>query len=405
MDRAANIGIERIHRHGDVSQQYFAEASELGMLLEPETNPAPLTSAPRDVLGGQDMEDPVWRPHLEAYYRVLAGKHRNWPCTGLISVDNETFSNTEDEELMQLALDMVRIVRSVDPLRLTSIHGNHLMAAHSGPAFVNLHYAGSRTLTAAFEKAAGRPLINGEHNMGGHSLANNRDRAVAARGEQDLAAFWRREISGYLGQGAAGLFVFIPAFQAYCTTSDWRKTTPWGDMFQDLSGFSRGDDRWSCNFSAAVNVPWPSLSGPDAKAERVTVAATRCTFNWFDPERAVCTPNTVHDALRESFPALAPCRARRCQEALVTVLSDGAPVVGAMVTLLPENDQPVLVRGAITDPQGTAWIVPRLPGRYTVRVFVPGGRAAPDSALILRRYDATRAGYEDVLVRTAVTVR
>ena len=399
MDRGANIAIERLHRHGDITESYFQEASEMGMLLEQEANPGPGPAGVTDVMGRPDLDDPVWRANLRSYYQTWAAKHRNYPCIGLTSVDNENFSYSTDEEAMRLFLEMGRTVQQEDPLRLYDLHGNHQLAGYPGVLFINLHYFTGPSISQWKKVAAGRPIINGEHNSGGTMLVNNQDRAVAAKAEDGLAGFWRDTIRWYR-QDAAGLFVFMPALQAYCTTSDWKKTTPWGEQFQDLSRFSSGDDRWPCDFVATIPVSWPSESGPDAKAETARVAATDCTFNWFDPSRPVCTPNKVYDALKESFPPLAPANAQRCQEALVTVTAAGKPVSAATVILEPLDGQPVGRLGAVTDPAGTAWIVPRLPGRYRVVVEVPGGRQ--EATVVLRRYAANQAGYEHGLVRVTV---
>ncbi len=403
MDRKANINIERFHRHGDVSEQFYAEASEMGMLMEPEAPNWGAGSLPLDAMGQPDLQDPVVRPNMRSYFRQWAAKHRNWPCIGLLSIENENFAYQDNDELMDLVQEMSRAVRESDPLRIPDCHGNHMMADDPRLDFVNVHYCLAKALNAFKEAAAGRPVVNGEHNMGGHTLANNHDRRVAAEAEERLANFWREEISGYLDYGAAGLFVFVPAFQAYVTTSDWHKTGPWGDLFKDLSSFNPGDDRWPCNFGAYVDVPWPSLSGPDAKAEKMIVASSRGTFNWFDPLRAVCTPNKVHRALRESFPRMPRCNTRRCQEALVTVTLAGKPVAGATVILEPAANQPTLPLGAVTDSAGTAWIVPRLAGPYTVRVYGPDGRQGR-GGIVLGRYRLIGAGYEDGLVRQSIAL-
>ena len=402
-DRRSNVNLHRIHRHGDMTQQWYAEAAEMGMLMEQEVNPTGFDAAPEDAMGVADFGDPVWQANIREYYRRWSAKHRNWPCIGLTSVENETFSYQYNEELMELGLEMARTVRESDPLRIPDFHGNHMMMAYPGPEFVNAHYDGSRNIPTLRESSGGRPIVNGEHNMGGHDLANNRDRAVAAQGEQSLADFWRSEIQGYLDYGAAGLFVFVPAFQSYCTTSDWRKSTPWGDLFQDLSPYSAGDDRWPCNFSAEVEVPWPSLSGPDAKAERVKVSASRCTLNWFDPSRPTAVTNKVFDALRETFPPMPAGELQRCQEALIAVVHDGAGLAGATVILEPADGQPVSGLGAATDPNGTAWIVPRLPGEYTVRAVSGAGTA--EGRVTLGRYVPDAAGYEQVLVRLRLEIR
>ncbi|MBN1554246.1 MAG: hypothetical protein JXA11_05840 [Phycisphaerae bacterium] len=400
-DRKANVNLERIHRHGDMTREYYEEASRTGMLLEQETNNTSFRCAPWDILGRDDFQDPVWKPNILDYYRKWAAKHRNYPCIGLTSIENETFSYRYDEELMNLGLEVAKAVQQVDPLRLYDFHGNHRMTDHEGVLFANYHYAGGKAVPSLVEKAKGRPVINGEHAPGGKPLANNRDRLVAKKGEEDVADFWRTTIQDYLKYDAAGLFVFTTTFQAYCTTSDWRKTTPWGEAFQDLSGFSEGDDRWACNFSKTVDVTWPSLSGPDAKAETMLVAASRGTFNWFDPRRKICTPNKIHQALRESFPPMPEGNTNRCQEALITVTENQKPLEHAVVLLSPQNAQPILPLGASTDSNGTGWIVPRLPGTYTVTVYAPDGRKK-ESQITLGDYPLRRAGYEPGLVRLNV---
>jgi len=396
MDRGANLNLERFHRSGDITASYFQEASEMGMLLEPEYVAALWM---RDAYGADDYADPVMLDSLSKYYRSFAAKHRNHPCTALLSIDNETFSHQSNEELMQVYLRMAAVMQKEDPLRLADIHGNHLMAARQEIPFVNLHYYGPDTLPNWAKVAAGRPILNGEHNGDYYFLANNRDRAVSAAAEQRYADFWRREITGYQQAGAAGLIAYRTSCIMYCTTSSWEKTTPWGDRFKDLSKCTRkGDDRMPCNFGTTVDIPWPSLSGPDTKGEQVIISTYFNTINWFDPARPVATPNKVYDAIKESFPKQAPCEIRRCQEALVTVTSGGKPLAGAMVTLIPLDGQPVVPLGAITDPAGTAWIVPRLPGKYRVEAVFPDGRQMA-AALTLGRYTADQPGYEAGLVR------
>jgi len=42
------VNIERIHRHGDMTDSYYAEAAEMGMLIEQETNPSAFNAAPEE---------------------------------------------------------------------------------------------------------------------------------------------------------------------------------------------------------------------------------------------------------------------------------------------------------------------------------------------------------------------
>jgi len=402
MDRGANINIERIHRQGDATASFYQEASEMGMLLEPECigSAQPML----DAYGNADFADPVKLQTTADYYRSFAAKHRNYPCTALLSIENESFSHQYNEELMQLYLRMAAIVRQEDPLRIPDFHGNHLMAEHKGVPFINLHYYHADTLPRLRKTAAGRPIVNGEHNGSGYFLSNNRDRDTAAKGEQVYADFWRREITGYRQQ-AAGMFMFISSLGLYCSTSSWEKTTPWGDRFKDLSKCSRnGNNDLPCDFGTTVNISWPSLSGPDTKGESVAVATVFCTINWFDPARPVATPTKAYEALKESFPVMAACNIQRCQEALISVTDNNAPCAGATVMLTPLDGQPLNAAGAVTDPAGTAWIVPRLPGKYRVTAFLPDGREV-ESSLVLKYYTADRSGYESGLVRLSLDVR
>jgi hypothetical protein len=400
-ERLANINIDRHHRQGDVTQQIYAESAEMGMLMEQEVNPGANTTSPVDMTGVQDFADPVWVANTARYYQQYGAKHRNYPCIGLSSVENETFSYGNDEELMQRTLSFAREAQAEDPLRIYDFHGNHQMADHPGPKFINLHYVQSGEFPVFRQKAKGRPIINGEHNSGGTPLMNNQDRKVAAQGEMNLANFWRQQIKEYLTGGTAGLYVFVPAFQLFCTTRDWTLSTPWGDRFKDLSKFSPGDDRWTCNFSASVDIPWPSLSGPDTKAERLNAHPTNSTINWFDPSRPAVVLTKVFDALKESFPKMPPCNIQRCQEALITVTAKGKPLPGAIVILTPADSQPLISLGAVTDPNGTAWIVPRIPGPYNVVVLSPDG-SKTEGQILLGRYKINKPGYEEVLVRKTI---
>ncbi len=399
MDRKANIAIERIHRHGDMTEQFYAEAAEMGMLLEQET--CWFGYAPLDALGVRDFQDPVWQPNLRQYYRDWTAKHRNYPSLALTSVQNEFFASCYVPEQMELLLDLQKVCAKSDPRRLLTQHGNHMMMDQPGIDFINVHYHGGRSVTGLKNKAKGRPIVNGEHNSGATKLVNNRDRDVAAKAEKGLADFWRAEIRDYLKNGAAGLFVFTPTSQAYTTTSSWRKTGPWGDKFKDLSKWTKGSDRWMSNFGYAMDVTWPSLSGPDHKVEKGYASGGSLTFNWFDTTRPVCTPNLAHKAMAESFPKLKQMSPMRCQEAMVTVTSAGKPVSGAFVTITPADGQPIKTLGAIADAKGTAWIVPRLTGKYSVRVILPNGRGK-DAVVTLNRYKAEKPGYEDGLARVSV---
>jgi hypothetical protein len=403
-ERLANINIDRHHRQGDVTQQIYAESAEMGMLMEQEANPGGNAYAPVDMTNMPDYADPVWVANSNDYYRKYGAKHRNYPCIGLSSVENETFSYGNDEELMQRTLAFAREAQTEDPLRIVDFHGNHQMADHLGPPFVNLHYIQSGEFPVYRQKAKGRPIINGEHNSGGTPLMNNQDRKVAAQAEINLANFWRQQIKEYLDGGTAGLFVFVPAFQMFCTTRDWTLTTPWGDQFKDLSKFPPGDDRWTCNLTATIDISWPSLSGPDSKAQRLGVHPTVSTINWFDPTRPAVVLTKVFDALKESFPKMPACNIQRCQEALVTVTVNGKPLAGANVILTPADSQPVVSLGAVTDPNGTAWIVPRIPGPYKVTVITSDG-TQKEAQLVLGRYPIDKPGYDAVLVRTTVEMK
>jgi hypothetical protein len=404
MDREANINLERFHRAGDFTDQMYAEASEMGMLLEQEVPSNIIAQFPQDVMGNLDVNDPIFRPAVRNYFREWVLKHQNWPCTVLTSIENETFSYNYNEEWMQMFLEMDKTAQMADPYRLTDYHGNHIMAGHQGPKFVNVHYCTAGELDGYIANANGRPIINGEHNSGFSQLANNGNRQVAAQAEENLANFWRGEIKGYLEAGAAGLFVFVPAFQAYCTTSDWHLTTPWGDMFKDLSKLNQGDTVFPCNFGALIDIDWPSLSGPDTKAEKVYASAGTCTLNWFDPNRPVAMPNKVHKALKESFPSMEPCNVERVQEGLITVTYKGEPVENAMVIISPADGQPILDSGAITDKNGTAWIVPRVEGKFKVNVYSLNGLYGTGK-LELGRYKAVKAGYSDCLIKTKIEIK
>jgi uncharacterized GH25 family protein len=101
---------------------------------------------------------------------------------------------------------------------------------------------------------------------------------------------------------------------------------------------------------------------------------------------------------------MTPCNNRRCQEALVTVTKEGKPLAGAVVILEPAEGQATVPLGAVTDANGTGWIVPRIPGRYTINVWTPDGERK-QSQIVLEMYEFKKAGYEQGLARVTVEVR
>jgi len=61
-----------------------------------------------------------------------------------------------------------------------------------------------------------------------------------------------------------------------------------------------------------------------------------------------------------------PLESRRVPELIVTVTRDGKPVSGVPVLARPVAEGMPAPRGAVTDPQGTAWLVFQQAGSYEV---------------------------------------
>jgi len=95
------------------------------------------------------------------------------------------------------------------------------------------------------------------------------------------------------------------------------------------------------------------------------------------------------------MPAL---ESRRAPELIVEVTRGGEPVPGAAVLAAPRSEGIPAPRGAVTDPQGTAWLVFEQAGDY--EILVQGSRSAVEVPWLDTE---AHPGYGDI-PRLAVTL-
>jgi hypothetical protein len=335
-ERGMNVVIQRWHRHGDIAREFFDLGDELGMLSEPEGAYWGVYGVP-DLMGFTDWDDPVWTANLTDHYRNWARKHRNHPSVALWSIENETFCQTTRPRAM-----------------------------------VNLHYPNDAKLKDWRKKWGGRPCINGEfQNYPVLFAMSGPDPAKSAEAVGEMCKYIEHWTAYYKEIELSGALHFLPYMVGLFTTSDRALMGPWGDLLPDPSTIPAVKEGWSkgsVSMGVTVPIPWPSLSGPGIKCERLTTGSgNRSLVNWFDPTRPSITPNKAYEALARCWERMPPLGAERAPEVIVT-LTDGSArkLRNAAVVARPLDKQATNPLGVMTDPNGTAWFVFQEPGRYEI---------------------------------------
>ncbi len=372
LERSMNVNIERWHRHGDITDEFFDVTDELGMLNEPEGPYWGAYGIP-DLLGYSDWDDPVWVSKANDHYRRWVRKHFNHPSVVLWSIENETFcAASRPPGMLDRFLDFGDVVRQVDPTRPVTYHGSengHHATQNPRLEIVNLHYPGDDKAVGWREKWGGRPCIDGEfQNYPPLFLMSTNNRQVAAENMRELQGWIERKWRHYREQDIAGSLYFLPYMAGLVSTARAEWMGPWGDLLGDLekapvteSGWAKGQARMAAN----VPIQWPSLSGPGIKCEQLTTGLGHLSLiNWFDPARPEATPTPVAETIRDCWEPMPALAAETPPEAIVSVTEGGGPRAGVAVIAFPVEDQPVSPVGAITDPAGTAWLVLPAAGRY-----------------------------------------
>ena len=398
-ERGMNVNIQRWHRHGDIAREFFDLGDESGMLSEPEGAYWGAYGIP-DIVGRTDWDDPVWVSNLNEHYRQWARKHRNHPSVVLWSIENETFcSTTRPKAMVDRFVAFGEEVKREDPTRPVTFHGvenGGYCTGRDDIQVVNLHYPADDRVKGWKMKWGGRPCINGEfQNYPVLFAMSGPDAQGSAEAVDRMCEYVKSWTSYYDEIELSGALNFLPYMCGLFATADRSLMGPWGDLLPDpatapvtTSGWRKG----SVGIGADVAIVWPSLSGPGIKCERLrTGSGNRSLVNWFDPSRPSITPNKAYQAFADCWHKMPKLEARRAPELIVRVTRAGKPVVGRVVTVTPMAEGTPAPRGAVTDPQGTAWILFQQAGPYEIHC---AGAKADFQAEWLNTY--AKPGYQDV---------
>ena len=398
-ERGMNVNIQRWHRHGDIAREFFDLGDELGMLSEPEGSYWGVYGIP-DIVGRTDWDDPVWLGNLTEHYRKWARKHRNHPSIVLWSIENETFCSTQRPKAMvDRFVGFGRALNEEDPTRPVTFHGvenGGYCTKRDDIQVVNLHYPPKGRVKEWKHKWDGRPCIDGEfQNYPVLFAMSGPDAQKSGEAVDKMCEYVKSWTSYYDEIELSGALNFLPYLCGLFTTADRSLMGPWGDLLPDpgtapvsKSGWRKG----SVGMGVWVPITWPSRSGPGVKCERLrTGSGNRSLINWFDPSRASVTPNKAYQAFADCWRKMPRLEARRAPEVIVRVTRAGKPVVGLPVMATPTSEATPAPRGAVTDPQGAAWIVFQQAGPYEIRC---AGANARFQAKWLDTY--AKPGYEDV---------
>lgn len=400
-ERGMNVNLQRWHRHGDVAREFFDLGDELGMLAEPEGPFFGAWGIP-DIMGFTDWDDPVWAGNVTDYYRRWARKHRNHPSVFLWSIENETFC---DSHLPDAQVDRFvafgAALNDEDPTRPITFHGmgnGGYCTTRDDIQIVNLHYPSGARLQGWKEKWGGRPCINGEFQAIGLPFdLSGPDPKKSAEAVDQMCEYIRGWTSYYEEIQLSGALNFVPYKSGLFTTANRSLMGPWGDLLPDPTTaplIKEGQGAGNVALAVMVPISWPSLSGPGIKCERLVTGSgsvNRSLINWFDPLRPAITPNKAYQAFAENWGKMPALPERRVPEVIVEVTRPGEPVAGLPVVVRPIGAGLPVPRGAITDPNGRAWLVLQEAGAYEISCGDARVRFAADW---LNTY--AKPGYEDI---------
>lgn len=240
---------------------------------------------------------------------------------------------------------------------------------HGDIQIINLHYPGDLKVKDWKKQWGGRPCVNGEfQNYPVLFAMSGPEAAKSAEAVDQMCSHIEHWTSYYKQIQLSGALHFLPYMVGLFTTADRSLMGPWGDLLPDPAKFQAVKEGWmkgSVHISATAPIPWPSLSGPGIKCERLlTGTGNRSLINWFDPQRPSITPNKTYDAFARCWDRMPPLNPERAAEAIVTVTRAGKPFANAAVLARPLDGQCTHAIGVMSDPAGTAWFVFQEPGRY-----------------------------------------
>ncbi len=373
-DRGMNVNIHRWHRHGDVAREFLDLGDETGMLAEPEGPYWGVSGIP-DIQGFTDWDDPVWVDNVTEHYRRWAWKHGNHPSVALWSVENETFCATDrPAAMLDRFVAFGAALTEEDPTRPVTFHGienGGYCTRREDIGIVNLHYPSDGQMRGWRERWGVRATMNGEFQSYPILFAMSApDAKEASRATDRMCDYIRGWTAYYREIELSGALFFLPYITGLVCTSDRSLMGPWGDLLPDPASQEAIGEGWmagSISISATVPIQWPSVSGPGIKCEQlVTGTGNRSLINWSDPERPAFTPNRAYETLAREWDPMPALESRRAPELIVEVTRGGEPVPGVPVLAEPLAEGVPAPRGAVTDPQGTAWLVFEQAGDYEI---------------------------------------
>ncbi|MBN1943886.1 MAG: hypothetical protein JW849_11385 [Phycisphaerae bacterium] len=364
-NQQANMNMIRFHKGGTLFPEVLDVADEMGMLVMQETNYGDVA----EVFGKFDPKHPE-KTQLPIDWMIEQSRpQRNHPSLVMWGSENECALMREYEELTperrNRAEQILRLddaFHKMDPTRPAVDNGGHIFLytdLYKDPRLdvVDGHYVNPRVWND-WKKKYGKPCSMGEISMGGPFgwTYQNEVRQFRERGEDPRPNFYQavnaaaRYMEGRLltfrSQELSGLWPFGAMKQYH----------PFQLLWDDV-------DYWQ----ATPPIPWPAMSGPDAKNKSLPYG--RNNYNFYDPSVPRCAYLRTYDPLKDVMREVPKLEPRFSPEVIVQVLdAEGKSVPNTAVWLTP-TDQPATPFGVVTDNDGKAWFWCRSgPGEYTAWV-------------------------------------
>ena len=365
--REANISLIRSHTFVESPNAYDVY-DELGMLAEPEFGTYTRGLGPKGKWRTIDSKNFV--DYEKGVIKSCVIANRNHPSIVMWSDDNESCSRGITPKQVLIHKAFYDEIKRYDPTTLIDSNGNAwLFRAKERfnidfkPDIFNIHPYGVPIYPEVQRQMIARgwdgkaPVYMGELtcHLGFRAIDKKKQlkyKSVAFRLWRAKARFWHDAIITFYKKGLAGCAPHTLYYYGYWGPIDENTfvTGPWGEI---------PDARKRI-------VPWPSLSGQDAKIEHGYYGGI---INFFDPEKPFYTPNIVHKAIGEAYREatgsdVGKLNPRRAPEVIVKVTMNKKPVVGEYVYLIPLDNQSCNPQGVMTDKNGTAWFILKEPGKY-----------------------------------------
>ncbi|MCK4324030.1 MAG: hypothetical protein KAW89_05830 [Armatimonadetes bacterium] len=411
---------------------WFDVADEVGMTLEVNVhNDVPVYG----------YDEPIDRPNeacvdcvvgeraelTEQMIREYMRAHRNHPSIIIWESNNEVGCQGDfgaDPRGWQGLANIQAICREEDPSRPVDHQGSAriTLAPKFGidfePDIWNVHPYGRplmndvERITRLFNFRDDRPQIIGEVSYNSNIIwglpgITPEQRKQAYRLYSAMAEHWAESALDYHKLGGDGIQMLSLAGFALNgpKTETEFEGGPWGFGLvevaksdghpvghrHDLAVRAEGPD------IIEAKVTWPADSGEDIKVSGLGwgAAAAYSNINWWDPTRKPYGINIVGEKVTQAYAEvsggnLPPLPRKRRPELIVIITLRDQPVPDRYVRVSPAEGQAVSAQMVRTDPQGRAWFVLPMPGRYNVSL----GNLAATTVDVHWAERSKKAGYE-----------